>query len=236
MKSFILLFLFIVSFQFQMKKITFPSKDGLMITADIYETGNEKNQWILMCHQAGFSRAEYTEAGSALKTKGFNCMAIDQRAGKSVNGVLNETAKRAREKELPTGYADAEQDIIAAIDYLFDKYNNPIILMGSSYSASLALKIAKNNKKISKVVAFSPGEYFKDFSLVKELKGMKTPVFVTSSKAESEGVNELIKEMDTKKITHFIPVHDGDHGSKVLWQKNQNYQEYWAALIKFLEQ
>lgn len=220
---------------FEMKKITFPSKDGLVITADVYESGNEKNPWILMCHQAGFSRGEYTEAGSVLKTKGFNCLAIDQRSGKSVNGVLNETAKRAKEKNLPMEYADAEQDILAAIDYLYDKYKKPVIIVGSSYSASLALKIANGNKKISKVAAFSPGEYFEGTNIAAKIKGMKKPVFVTSSKAEAENVKELMKGIDSSKLTHFVPVHDGDHGSKVLWEKNQNYKEYWEALLKFLE-
>lgn len=235
MKIFLLFIFSVLAFPFEMKKVTFPSKDGLVITADIYESGNEKNPWILMCHQAGFSRGEYTEAASVLKTKGFNCMAVDLRSGKSVNGVLNETAKRAREKNLPAEYADAEQDILAAIDYLYDKYNKPVILLGSSYSASQALKIANGNKKISKVAAFSPGEYIKGVSFADAIKGMKKPVFVTSSRAEAESVKELVKGINPEKLTQFVPIHDGDHGSKVLWEKNQNYKEYWEALLKFLE-
>ncbi len=234
MKPVLLILSLILSFQFQMKKITFPSKDGLLITADVYESGSEKNPWMLMCHQAGFSRAEYTEAASLLKTKSFNCMAIDQRSGKQANGVLNETAKRAKEKNLSMEYADAEQDIIAAIDYLYEKNKKPIIIFGSSYSASLVLKIAKDNKKISKVIAFSPGEYFEKLKIADAMKGLKKPVFVTSSKAESEGVKELVKGIDPKYLTQFIPVHDGDHGSKVLWEKNPNYKEYWDAVLKFL--
>lgn len=231
-----LLVIFLLFFSpFQMKKVTFPSKDGLTITADIYESGNEKNPWILMCHQAGFSRGEYTEAASVLKTRGFNCMAIDQRSGKSVNGVLNETAKRAKEKNLPIEYLDAEQDILAAIDYLYDKYKKPIILLGSSYSASLALKIAEGNKKISKAIAFSPGEYFDGKSIASSIKGLKKPVFVTGSQAETQSIKELIKDIGPKELTHFIPAQEGDHGSKVLWEKSQAHKEYWAALLQFLE-
>ncbi len=234
MKTLILSFL-IFFFPFEFKKITFPSKDGLLITADVYESGNDKNPWILMCHQAGFSRGEYTEAGSVLKTKGFNCMAIDQRSGKSVNGVLNETAKRAKEKNLPTDYSDAEKDILAGIDYLYDKYKQPVILLGSSYSASFVLKIANGNQKVSKVIAFSPGEYIKGISFADAIKGLSKPVFVTSARAEAESVKELVKGVDQKKLVQFIPIHDGDHGSKVLWEKNQNFREYWGMLLKFLE-
>lgn len=235
MKTILLFFLSLIVFPFEMKKITFPSKDGLTITADVYESKSEKNPWILMCHQAGFSRGEYTEAASVLKARGFNCMAIDQRSGKQANGVLNETARRAKEKNLPMEYADAEQDILAAIDYLYGKYKEPVILFGSSYSASLALKIAGDNKKISKVVAFSPGEYIEGISFADAAGRIKKPVFVTSSKAEAEMVKELVKGIDPDKLTQFIPEQEGDHGSKVLWEKYQNHKEYWEALLKFLE-
>lgn len=235
MTIFLAFLISLFAFPFELKKITFPSKDGLTITADVYESGNESNPWILMLHQAGFSRGEYTEAASVLKARGFNCMAVDLRSGKQVNGVLNETARRAREKNLPVEYADAEQDILASIDYLYNKYKKPVILFGSSYSASLALKIANRNKKISKVIAFSPGEYIQGTSFAEAVKGIKKPVFVTSSRAEADMVEELVKGIRPKKLTRFVPHLEGDHGSKVLWEKSHSHKEYWEALLKFLE-
>jgi len=60
--------------------IEFPSKDGLMITADSYEMLPGKG-FILLCHQADFSRGEYTETAKRLNEMGYNCLAIDQRSG-----------------------------------------------------------------------------------------------------------------------------------------------------------
>ncbi|MBK6444067.1 MAG: hypothetical protein IPF81_01765 [Bacteroidetes bacterium] len=142
-------------------KVSFPSKDSLLITADWYPISTEM-PIILLCHQNRFSRGEYNEAALRLNKFGFNCMAIDQRVGDEVNGIKNETAALAKAKGSNPVYADAEQDIIAALDYLYDKYKKEIIVIGSSYSASLALKIAVNNPKVLGVAVFSPGEYFEE--------------------------------------------------------------------------
>ena len=42
------------------EKITFLAEDGLLITADLYEI-NPKKPYILLFHQAGYSRGEYKE-------------------------------------------------------------------------------------------------------------------------------------------------------------------------------
>ena len=80
---------------------------------------------------------------------GYNCLAVDLRSGGGVNFVQNETANLAKEKGFATTYLDAEKDMLAAIDYAWGKSHKPMILFGSSYSASLALRIAKGNSKVS---------------------------------------------------------------------------------------
>jgi len=214
--------------------MTFPSKDEVTITADWYPV-NSESMTILLCHQNGFSRGEYRETAAKLNKFGFNCLAIDQRVGAEVNGVVNETAKDAREKRKAQNFINAEQDIEAAVDWLFNKYDRRVIVLGSSYSASLALKVAKENEHVFAVIAFSPGEYFeqKDF-IAKHINGLKKPVFLTSSKEEAAGVTELTKDVLSLIKVQFIPRGDGDHGSKVLWSSRPENQDYWAAMMSFL--
>jgi len=213
--------------------ITFPSLDGLTITADEYNTGKPK-PWMLLCHQAGFSRGEYRETASRFMGLDFNVMAIDQRSGKEANGVTNETANAAKNKGLGTSYTDAEQDILAAIDYLYNKSGQPIILVGSSYSAALALKLGSNTK-VAKVVAFSPGEYLNGINVAAEAQKINKPVFVTSSKSEIGQTTDVSAKIDKSKLTHFKPSGDGIHGSRALWRNNSNSEAYWQALIAFLK-
>jgi dienelactone hydrolase len=214
--------------------IHFPASDGLEITADWYPVSSDMPV-ILLCHQNGFSRGEYSETALRLNKLGFNCLAIDQRVGNEVNGVLNETAKAARDKNLKVEFVDAEKDILAGIDYLFEKYKRDIIILGSSYSASLALKIAVSNDHISAVAAFSPGEYFSDKEYIsKNIRQLTKPVFATSSKAEADGVTDLLKDVNSRIKVQYIPKTPGDHGSKVLWSSTPENQEYWIALMSFL--
>lgn len=236
MKPICFLFLFLLTAEISSAqlKMTFPSHDGVTITADWYPV-NSESQTILLCHQNGFSRGEYLETAKKLNMLGFNCLAIDLRAGKAVNGIENETAKDAQAKGKSTSPINAEQDINAAVNWLFEKYNRRIILLGSSYSASLALKVAMENNYVFAVAAFSPGEYFDDKNYIsKRINGLKKPVFLTSSKGEAPAVTDLTKDVMSLVKVQYIPKGEGDHGSRVLWSKSMENQDYWAALVSFL--
>ncbi|HLP14295.1 MAG TPA: hypothetical protein VK177_20350, partial [Flavobacteriales bacterium] len=116
----------------------------------------------------------------------------------------------------------------------FNHSKHPVIVVGSSYSASLALKIARGNNKIAAVAAFSPGEYLKGMNLQKEIAGITVPVFATSSKEEAKDVATLLTGIDASNKTIFVPSAAGDHGSKVLWEAAPDHNEYWTAFTDFL--
>lgn len=219
-------------------KLTFPASDKLTVTADFYENEKEGKTaaWVLLFHQAGYSRGEYKETAARIVKLGYNCLAVDLRSGEEVNFVKNETAAEAKKKKLPTNYLDAKQDILAAIDYAFEKSKKPVILFGSSYSASLALVVAKSNAKVKAVVAFSPGEYFENtLNVQTSLTGYDKPVFAAVSKKEFSYLETLLTGV-TKNKTIFQPQSgDGEHGSKALWKSNKSSSEYWMALISFLK-
>lgn len=214
--------------------IEFPSRDGLIISANSYEYNVPNEPYIILCHQAGYSRGEYRETAKELNALGYNCLAVDLRSGKECNNMINETAARAAEKKLSVNYSDAEQDMASAIDYVYTKTGKPVILVGSSYSASLALKIAVNNEKVLAVAAFSPGEYIKGTNIAQSISALDKPAFITSSKKESGNVAQLIKGIKPQVINHFVPTGEGDHGSKVLWTNNPDNAEYWQAFKSFL--
>ncbi|WP_456378529.1 serine aminopeptidase domain-containing protein [Lutibacter sp.] len=211
------------------------SKDSLPITADIYEVDNKKPT-VLLCHQARFSRGEYKNTALKLLELGYSCIAIDQRSGKEANGVINETALAAEERNLPTNYLDAKQDIEAAIDYMYEMNGQqPIILVGSSYSATLALLIGNKSEKVKAIVAFSPGEYYKSIDIKNSIKNIDKPIFVTSSKKEITALTELVSLIDTTYVTHYKPIVEGIHGSKALWKTTNGNEAYWQAFSSFLK-
>lgn len=219
----------------EMTTITFPSLDGLEITADLFHVANDAPVFVL-CHQARYNRTEHTETAKALMARGYNCLATDQRSGGVLNDQDNETANRATAKGLPTNYIDAEQDIIAAVNFMAEKYQQSVILVGSSYSAALGLKVAKENPNVKAILSFSPGEYFgNQLALGKTIAGLDKPTFITSSKNEVPTAKPLADVVSKEQITHFIPQSEGAHGSRVLWSEQTFSEEYWTAVNAFLE-
>lgn len=235
MKGFILLSLagLLYFSAFSQQTVTFPSKDGLTITADLYVTDINK-PYILLLHQAGYSRGEYREIAPRLTKLGYNCLAIDQRSGYEVNYVKNETAKLAKEKGLSVEYIDALQDVEAALVFIKSKTNLPIVIWGSSYSASLALIETAKNLRIKAAVAFSPGEYFNQDDFIKsKISKISVPILLLSSKEECNTVKELTAEIKPSLKTFHCPSDIGKHGSKALWKNNPSNKDYWMSITMF---
>jgi alpha-beta hydrolase superfamily lysophospholipase len=214
--------------------LQFKSKDGLLITADFYSVEQSKNL-ILLCHRSHCNRGEYRETAPKLNKLGFSCLAIDQRSGMKVFGVINETSALAKQNGLATGYLDAKQDIESAVNYAYELNDKrPIIILGSSYSASLALLISTETDRIKAVVVFSPGEYLKDVKLAEEIKSLAKPIFATGARKEIGEASKVLRFVNSKHITLFKPKVDGFHGSKTLWESVEGHETFWASLEPFL--
>ena len=163
-------------------------------------------------------------------------MAIDQRSGSGVNNIPNETMARAKSKGLGTEYIDVKQDIEAAIDFLYKKNDNhQIVIVGSSYSATLVLLEGKENDKVKAVAAFSPGEYYKGIDVNKEISGIKKPVYVTASNSETSNLTDLVSGISPKYLAHYKPSEKGIHGSRALWKTTDGVEGYWRSFKEFLK-
>lgn len=215
------------------KTTQFTSVDGLEITADHFHIGMDKPV-IILCHQAGSSRGEYHDIAVELNSMGFNCIALDQRSGNASQGIINETAKRAKAAGKGQTYLDAEQDIVAAIAKFSADYNKNVIIWGSSYSSSLVLKIAGNNDKVDKVLSFSPGEYLTGIVVSNEAKKVTIPAFLTSAKNEESQTKTIYTNLASSNKTQFVSTGAGRHGSSCLWPTEQDAPEYWVAVKLFL--
>ena len=216
------------------EKVSFLADDGLLITADLYEI-NPKKPYILLFHQAGFSRGEFKETTQKLIKFGYNCLAVDLRSGGEVNYIQNHTALLAVQKGYETDFLSSQKDILAAIKWVKERSRKPVILFGSSFSASLCLLAAIDNPNVKAVIAFSPGEFFLEHFAVKEkLAGYNKPVFAASSKREYPFVVDMLNLVPPSFKTLFAPQNgQGEHGSKSLWEICPENSEYWLALTMF---
>ncbi|MCL2323710.1 MAG: alpha/beta hydrolase [Oscillospiraceae bacterium] len=223
------------------KTITFKSGDGLTITADLYMTANKCAPFIILFHQAGYSRGEYKTIAPRLNKMGFNCLAVDQRSGDKVNDVVDETAAEAAKLGLAVEFPDAYPDLVASLKYVKNELKaSKIIIWGSSYSASLSLILGSEYPcDIAAILAFSPGEYFEfqGKKVADYAANIKCPFFVTAE--AKEYIPDTAKSIyDSIKVCNkvfFKPAGiEGVHGSSTLNKDHANSELYWTEVTKFL--
>jgi dienelactone hydrolase len=216
------------------EKVSFPSEDGLEITADKY-IASEDYPYILLFHQAGSSRGAYRDIAEKFLKLRYNCLAVDLRSGDNANFVNNETASRARAEGKSVNFLDARGDVSAAIDYASGLNDQDIILLGSSYSASLVLLEGLNHPDVQAVIAFSPGEYFgKDLRMEESLDTIPKPLFIAVTEREEPYVKQMLSPFPEEGYTLFQPDTLGVHGARALWDDNPTKDEYWLALLMFI--
>ncbi|MCG8423557.1 MAG: lysophospholipase [Proteobacteria bacterium] len=224
------------------RTITFSSEDGLAITADLYLSHGPDAPFIVLFHQAGWSRGEYREIAPRLSAMGFNCMAIDQRSGKGVGGVVNQTARRAKEAGTGTTYVDALPDMRAALRHARKHHaRGKLIAWGSSYSSALVLVISGQHPELlDATLSFAPGEYFarlgKSKTWIRSAAAkIRKPAFITSARNEQKKWRAIFAAIPDAAIkTAYIPKTSGQHGSRALWQKFSDSPGYWKAVKDFL--
>ena len=216
--------------------VVFHSADSLQITADEYIIAKE-NPYILLFHEQGSSRGEFESIAQRLCKMDYNCLAVDMRNGGNMNFLSNETLKKCQETRCPMDLKSLEADMQSAIEYAYGRSGQPVILFGSSANGSLCLKVAGENGHVRAVVAFSPGEYFHpEISIQDTISGMKKPTFVSSSLSELPYVSQLVSGIEKDYVTIFEPeMGEGKRGSATLSIDNENYSEYWLALLLFFK-
>lgn len=221
--------------------IEFPSADGLTLTADLYAPHAETHPFVVLLHQASWSRGEYREIAPRLNELGFNCLAVDLRSGKGVNGVDNEVARRAHQAGKSMAFPDSLPDVVAALEYARKEHaRGKLLAWGSSFSASLALKLAGDRPElVDGVIAFAPGEYFTRFGqpadwITASAKNVRCPVFVTSARREQADWQALYDAIPSTAKSSYVPETEGNHGSRALWKKFEDSPGYWRAVETFL--
>lgn len=244
MKFYFLIFSLVFAFNLNAAEtIKIKASDGVEVTVDLHIAHPDTVPFIVLFHQAGWSRGEYQEIAPILNQLGFNCMAVDQRSGKAVNNVENQTFQSARQLMKETKYVDALPDMNAAISHAQTFLGKgKLIIWGSSYSSALALKIAGDRaNEIDGVLAFSPGEYFQSMGKPKDYittsaMNIQCPSFITSSRSEKNSWWSIYEAIPTDTKTYYLPETSGNHGSRALWMKFSDNKGYWDAVTAFLSQ
>lgn len=215
--------------------MSFKSIDDLEVVAHLYEI-DSLNPYIILLHQGSYSKGEYKDIAISLLKLKYNCLAVDLRNGGTVNSIPNKTAENAKEARVLRSMYDARLDIEAAISYIHEKSKKEVILFGSSYSGTLALKIGKDNPKVKAIIAYSPGEFFRNHFLIHDiLDSISKPIYIAGTQLEYPYLVRLTDLAPKANKVIFQPQNDeGVHGAKALWKTSTVSKEYWLSLLMFI--
>lgn len=221
---------------YSQQKVNFYAEDSLKITADLY-IRDLNLPFIILFHQGDASRGEYSEIAPKLVKLDYNCLAVDLRYGGKINYTINETAELAMQGNFDHTMLSAAKDIKAALSFVKRYNKKPIILVGSSYSASLCLLEAAGNEKIKAVVAMSPGEYFRPGLIVRDnITGISQKLFISATALEYDFIDEMLIHVPRENVHFFQPSGNrGDHGAKMLWQSGDSADQCWLELLFFFK-
>lgn len=216
--------------------VTFYSTDSVVVTADHYRS-KEGNPYIILLHQENSSRGVFDSIAERFVKMNYNCLAVDLRNGNKYDFVNNETAQIARQQNRLINQITAENDLEAAINFIYGISRQKFIILGSSSSASMALKMAAGNDNVEAVIALSPGEFYRpELELKTIIKDLKKPLFIAGNQEETNYYQSILAECDSQITSLFKPsVINSLRGNELLLSSNNLQNEYWFALLIFIK-
>ena len=198
--------------------VYFYADDSTKIRGDLY-LRDYNLPFIILCHDEAADRSEFYDIAPRLLNLNYNCLAIDV----GTSG--------------PHSLENARAGLHTAIAYVRRFNILPVILFGSSWSASLCLLEASANPQIKAIVALSPGEYFQPKIIMSDvLEKISQPVFICGTRAEFSYLQKMAEKRPTDGLTLFQPEKGkGVHGAAALTGKDITRDEYWFALMMFFK-
>ncbi len=202
----------------QAETITTQAADGVTVYGETYYAELSASAPVIsLFHQAGSNgRGEYGPMTGWLNGLGYRVIAWDQRSGDGHFGGGNRTAAEASG---PDGYCDAYPDVEAGIAYAYEAAQGaPLVVWGSSYSASLVWRAAAAHPgKIDGVVAMSTatGGELDKCGAKAGLPNLVDPGLAVWPKKE-EGQAKALSSLLTAKNVEVHIVENGVHGSSTL--------------------
>jgi len=222
------------------KPVTFSASDGAKAYGEFYSTGDRNKPIILLFHMFGSNSGEYSSIAPKLVQAGFNALAADLRGGGRLWGKTNRTVANSREKSGSRPKEIALKDMEGSVRWAQANNSGPVIVWGSSYSASLVFLLAAEHPEIRGLLAFSPGEYFGGKTVHEAAENVHCAVFLTSANTPEEEAEakSIFESVPSKNKTLYVPGGPSVHGSSTLREDRNppGADANWRAVNQFLAQ
>lgn len=222
--------------------VTFRASDGVTIHGDLFtSTTGASGALILLFHQGGADgRGEYGPIVGRLADDGYSLLLVDQRRGGDRFGGPNRTVADLEGAEY--GYCEVYPDLEAALAFARERgFTGPVVAWGSSYSASLAIRLAAEHPdELAAVLAFSPASGGPMEGCRPEMYAadVDVPVLVLrpETEMEIESVGRQMLALGGMGMETYVAAARG-HGSSILVAERTGDDPLlvWEVVMRFLE-
>ncbi len=223
-------------------ELAFNARDNVRIFGNVWASTLSKSAPIIfLFHQAGGdARGEYEAIVPILVERGYIAFAIDQRSGGNQFGQTNRTVEKIG-ATVKYSYCDAYRDLEAAIRRADESgFTGKRILWGSSYSASLVIRLAvEHPENVVGVLAFSPasGDAMGNCQPDAYSARLKIPLLVMRPESEMEHgeVARQLEMFEAQGHETYVAEH-GVHGSSMMnpQRVGASVALNWMTVMTFL--
>ncbi len=171
------------------QNVTLSTQDGWSLSA-VYQPAGEKDTTVVLLHDLGKKKEEFTSFEKALTKAGFGYLALDLRGhGQSIGkGEYKNFAREGADNP----FNQMVQDGQTAVSFLRSKGVSPehILLLGAGLGANVAAKTAQLMPDVGGLGMLSPNVNIRDVLVVPSLRVYKGPVLIAASAGDRKGFLE----------------------------------------------
>jgi pimeloyl-ACP methyl ester carboxylesterase len=117
--------LLVPGFALAQERVTFPTQDGGVVSADVYGAGERGG--VVLAHGGRFTKESWEKQAQVLVKAGFRVLAIDFRGRGESHGPASKS-----------GEDGAEYDVLAAVRYLHETGAKSVSVVGASFGGEAA--------------------------------------------------------------------------------------------------
>lgn len=206
------------------EEVTLNTKDGFTLKGTYYHSSSQKG--IILLHMLQRDRSDWSSFASKLKDNGFNVLSIDSRGHGKSSGDW--------QKFTDTEFNGMVNDVEASLNFLKEKGNNSIGIVGASIGANTALNAAVSNQSnLKTIVLLSPGLDYHGVKIKQTSSEFTGSILIAVAKDDtyayqsSQEIYNGLKTPNKKLITY----ESGGHGTLML----SSHPELENEIINFFK-
>lgn len=169
--------------------VSLSTQDGWELAA-LYRPADKEKKTVILLHDLGKNKEEFSTFKSDLRREGFGYLALDLRGhGKSVN---KGTAASFSREGVDNEYNKMTRDVEAAVSFL-NKKGVPAadaVVLGAGLGANVAAKSMSFSPEVSGLVLMSPTANNRDVLSIPAMRLYKGDILIAAGAADKKGFLE----------------------------------------------